>query len=132
MFEKLEESFKLLDANLLKNDLNDEEIKGISNYVGYCQEKLEYLISEINSLQESDEKVKNLELLEDIYEEKILYLLHDITTEMFNLQAFLVPLKETNEKINTVLEDIDGVEALLMLIPEEIEKIKCLMVAFLN
>ena len=133
MFEKLEESFELLNANLLTDEkVTESTLKEISSYINYCQARLEYLVDEINMLQENENKSQNLKLLEEVYEEKIIYLLHDISSEMFNLQTFLAPKSEGNEKILDILESIDGVEALLMLIPEEIEKVKCLIIAFLN
>ena len=133
LFETLEESFELLDAKLLnEKEINSQSLEKILEYVKYCENKLNKVLDEITNLQESDEKAKILKLIEDVYQEKILYLLEDVSTEMYNLQAILSPQKEKNSKISSILEDIDGVEALLMLIPEEVEKLKCLFIAFLK
>ena len=132
MFECLEKNFELIEARLLKEDAVQENLEEIGKYVKSCESILTGLVQEINSMPEMEEKSKNLRLFEDIYQDKILYLAENIMVEMENLQNFLVPLASKNEKIQDVIFDIDGVVALLMLLPEEIEKTKCVMLAFLN
>ena len=132
MFECLEKNFELIEARLLKEDAVQENLEKIGKYVKSCESILTGLVQEINSMPEMEEKSKNLRLFEDIYQDKILYLAENIMVEMENLQNFLVPLASKNEKIQNVIFDIDGVVALLMLLPEEIEKTKCVMLAFLN
>jgi len=134
MFENLEKPFKFCSVSLLKTeDVNQQFTANMVRYVKYCENELTQILNEVNMLPEQDNKAKILEDFENVYQEKIISLMDDITSEMFNLQNFVEPLLGAHEAfIKPILEEIDGVEALLMLLPEEIEKVKCLLMTFLK
>ena len=133
MFERIEEGYVLLDANLLAMDgIDYEKLKGIKDYVAYCQNFLEYLYGEVKKVQEFEDKVAAAKTLEKHFELKIFRIISDMANEMNYLQEFLLPLAPEDEKANEIFEDIDGVLTLLMLIPDEIEKFKLVLLAFTN
>lgn len=136
MFEILEKSFELCDAELLNMAKNNEKeaLKEIDNYVIMCESHIEQILQDINAMTDTNNKQNiTLELFEKAYEERILYRVDDISAEMYMLQNFLLQsFDENNDTIKGILQDIDGVEALLMLVPEEIEKMKCVKIALEN
>lgn len=133
MFNSLEKNFVLIDAHLLKEDidLKDEKIKSqLVNYILYCKRELENILKDINRLPDVTNKEITLKQFEDNYEERILYRIDDITDEMYILQNFFGVIKKYPTEVNELNELVDDVETLLMLLPDEIEKNKLVMLTF--
>ena len=136
MFNNLEKNFTLIDANLLKSDINlsDAQIKQkFIDYISYCKAELNSLLKDVRALPQDANKQISLKQFEENFEERILYRIDDITDEKYILQNFLSILESKFEQeVKELNELIDDVEALLMLLPEEIEQNKCVMLAFLK
>lgn len=134
MFEVLEKNFDLIDAKYLKEDIdlsNKENFDAIKNYIMYCYDIVYDILNDARILPTEKNKSLSLKQFEENYEERILYRLDDVTEEMYILQNFLDLINEKySEQVKELNEHIDDVEAILMLIPEEIEKNKCIMLTF--
>lgn len=133
MFEKLEEALNLCDAKNfdLSKGFTKEQYENLNDYISYCENKLNYVLEELKKFE--DNNSLSLKDFEDKIQEKILYLMDDISSEMYLIQNFLPEIKNLDKEYYENLNmNIDGVEALLLMIPEEVEKTKCVKLAFLN
>lgn len=130
MFEIIEETLDLCPAKILASisDLDDEALKDACAYVDYCENILTSILQDVSLLTKDGEIKMGMKDFENKYQDAILLMAQDIAEEMYNMQEEVLKNDPKNqERANALLQNIDGVEALLMLLPEEIEKAKCII-----
>ena len=132
MFEKLNENVELCQANLLSEDalIDMQKYSSLIKYISYCEQLLEYILEQVREMAEDKDIKITLQEFEDNVQEKIIYIIETISSEMYIIQNFFCDYIETYpDFVKKLMLEIDGVEALLILLPEEIEKNKCVMLA---
>lgn len=133
MFEVVNNSFTLCPAEYLKNVSkleNEKDLAIVSKYFDYCDYQLECISKDLDELASINEEDITVSDFERIYQCLIENRLEDITGEMFLIQSLVAELNQKNANVKEVNDRIDMVNAMLMVIPDKVEKTKCMMRAF--
>lgn len=133
MFDAVNSAFTLCPAEYLKNVSkleNANDLAIVSKYFDYCDYQLECISKDLDELGTTNEEDLSVATFENVYQCLIENRLEDITGEMFLIQNLIAELDSKNPNVKEINERIDMVNAMLMLIPEKVEKTKCLMRAF--
>lgn len=130
MLKVLNSGFQLFPAEHFQsiNDLKSEQdLEIVSKYFDYCDMQLETIMNGLNELSTTNEKDVSIAQFERAYQPLIENRLEDITGEMFLIQN-LVASKDSKDKFaSNINERIDMVTAMLLVVPEKVEKTKCMM-----
>lgn len=133
MFEVVNKSFTLCPAEYLKNVSkleSEKDLAIVSKYFDYCDYQLECISKDLDELASVNENDLSVSDFESIYQCLIENRLEDITGEMFLIQSLVAELDQKNPNVKEVNDRIDMVNAMLMVVPEKVDKTKCLMRAF--
>ncbi|MGN1227580.1 MAG: hypothetical protein ACI4TX_02960 [Christensenellales bacterium] len=133
MFDVINNAFTLCPADYMKNICkmeNENDLAIVSKYFDYCDYQLESIVKDLDELGTTNESDLSISDFEKIYQCLIENRLEDITGEMFLIQSLIAELDSKNKFVKEINERIDMVTAMLMVVPEKVEKTKCLMKAF--
>lgn len=133
MFDVINTSFTLCPAEYIKNISkleSEKDLALVSRYFDYCDHQLESIVNDLNELATTNESDLSVDDFERVYQNLIENRLEDITGEMFLIQSLIAELDAKNPLVKQAVERIDMVTAMLLVVPEKVEKTKCLMRAF--
>ncbi|MBQ8749413.1 MAG: hypothetical protein IJZ29_02985 [Clostridia bacterium] len=133
MFDVINTSFTLCPAEYIKNISkleSEKDLALVSRYFDYCDHQLESIVNDLNELATTNESDLSVADFESVYQNLIENRLEDITGEMFLIQSLIAELDAKNPLVKQAVERIDMVTAMLLVVPEKVEKTKCLMRAF--
>ena len=135
MFDSLNRAFTLCPADYIKNFSsleNDKDFAIVKKYFDYCDFELDSMVKDLDEIGSTNYNDLSLVDFEKIYQPLIENRLEDITGEMFLIENLIAEIDSNNKYRKEVGERLDEITAMLLLLPEKVEKTKCLTKAFEN
>lgn len=133
MFKVLDSAFTLCPAEYIKNISkleNENDVAIASKYFDYCDNQLDSIVKDLDELATTNENDLSVADFERVYQCLIENRIEDITGEMFLIQSLVASLDAKSKYVKDILERVDMVTAMLLVVPDKVEKTKCLMRAF--